>query len=49
LSNKVTQQIERENAIVARFDTQNRRFTSKIFTCPLLFCFCLCSCNYLRY
>jgi hypothetical protein len=32
LSDKVTQQIERENTIVARFDTQNRRFTSKLFT-----------------
>jgi hypothetical protein len=32
LSNKEAQQIECENAIVTRFDTQNRRFTSK----PLL-------------
>jgi flagellar motility protein MotE (MotC chaperone) len=41
LSDKVGQQIERENAIVTRFDTQNRRFTSKsLFS--LAFCFCLC-------
>jgi hypothetical protein len=32
LSDKVAQQIERENTIVARFDMQNRRFTSKLFS-----------------
>lgn len=30
LSEKEVQQIERENAIVERLDTQNRRFTSKL-------------------
>jgi hypothetical protein len=40
LSDKVAQQIERENAIADRFDTQNRRFTSKLFL-HLYFCFYL--------
>jgi protoporphyrinogen oxidase len=35
LSDKVAQQIERENAIVTRLETQNRRFTSKpLFLLP---------------
>jgi dsDNA-specific endonuclease/ATPase MutS2 len=39
LSEKNSQQIERENAIADRFDTQNRRFISKhfSFTCLLVF------------
>jgi flagellar motility protein MotE (MotC chaperone) len=32
LSEKNSQQIERENAIADRFDTQNQRFTSKLFS-----------------
>ena len=35
LSDKISQQIERENAIANRFDTQNRRFVSKFFPSPL--------------
>jgi hypothetical protein len=31
LSDKITQQIERESAIADRFDTQNRSFVSKFF------------------
>jgi dsDNA-specific endonuclease/ATPase MutS2 len=31
LSDKIAQQIEREKAIIARLDTQNRRFVSKFF------------------
>jgi hypothetical protein len=42
LSDKVAQKIERENAIVTRFDTQNRRFTSKpLFLLALCFYLCL--------
>jgi hypothetical protein len=42
LSNKETQQIERENAIVERFETQNRRFLSKpYFHLPSAFVCCL--------
>ena len=33
LSEKEARQIERENAIVERFGTQNRRFTSKLLRC----------------
>jgi vacuolar-type H+-ATPase subunit I/STV1 len=33
LSEKEARQIERENAIVERFNTQNRRFTSKLLRC----------------
>ena len=40
LSEKEARQIERENAIVDRLETQNRRFTSKLFL-HLSFCFCL--------
>jgi hypothetical protein len=35
LSDKISQQIERENAIADRFDTQNRRFVSKFFPLPV--------------
>ena len=38
LSEKEARQIERENAIVERFDTQNRRFTSKFLRCLPLAC-----------
>jgi Flp pilus assembly protein TadD len=38
LSEKEAQQIKRENAIVARFDTQNRRFISKHFVHSSFFC-----------
>jgi uncharacterized membrane protein len=42
LSEKEAKQIERENAIIARFDTQNRRFISKpSFTCLFVFVFIL--------
>jgi flagellar motility protein MotE (MotC chaperone) len=36
LSEKEARQIERENAIVDRFETQNRRFTSKL---PFIYLF----------
>jgi hypothetical protein len=44
LSDKISQQIERENAIIDRFDTQNRRFLSKRFPASAsscISCFCL--------
>ena len=42
LSDKVAQQIERENSIVMRINTQNRRFTSKpLLRSPFCFYFCL--------
>jgi uncharacterized membrane protein len=40
LNEKEAQQIKHENAIVDRFNTQNRRFTCKLFL-RLSFCFCL--------
>jgi hypothetical protein len=42
LSDKEAQQVERENAIVERFETQNRRFFSKpCLHLPSIFCLCL--------
>jgi hypothetical protein len=41
LSDKIAQQIKRENAIADRFDTQNRRFNSKVFSFTCLFVFIL--------
>ena len=35
LSDKVSQQIARENAIIARLETQNRRFVSKYLPSPV--------------
>ena len=41
LSDKEAQQIERENAIVTRLETQIRRFTSNLLLLsPFCFCFC---------
>jgi hypothetical protein len=42
LSDKVAQQIERENAIVTRLEMQNHSFTSNMLLL-LPFCFCFCS------
>jgi hypothetical protein len=36
-SDKIAQQIERENAIADRFDTQNQRFVSKLFSFTCLY------------
>jgi hypothetical protein len=46
LSDKIAQQIERENALVDRFDTQNRRFVSKFFPSPVFVFILICFSKY---
>jgi hypothetical protein len=46
LSDKIAQQIERENAIVDRFDTQNRRFISKFVPSPVFVFILICFSEY---
>jgi hypothetical protein len=46
LSDKISHQIQRENAIIERFDTQNRKFVSKFFPSPIFVFILICFSKY---